>query len=379
MAVSTQVSADQSVKASIFFVGRRDALDFALRDTLDIRLGSTDSRSREDMSEGNGQHQLPLEQARWRRWRRRRPARLRLRPAKLDSPRLRMEYLFQSAGRQKIPAILCSGDPRQVPDVTPFGRNLDGKAAIVTGASQGLGEAVAREFAARGVASLLLTGRNRARGEAIAASLAAEGCDARFHAIDLADLAAVREVVPAAERAFGRVDILVNAAGDTDRGTIFDTSPELYERIMAVNLRAPFFLIQDAAEVMRRLKIEGAIVNIQSMSAHGGQPFLSAYSVSKAGLAALTKNAAYGLLPHRIRVNGLNIGWMATPGEDAIMRSRHGAQDGWLEKAASGQPFGRLIDPREVAKAVAYLASAESGLMTGSNIDFDQTILGAHD
>jgi NAD(P)-dependent dehydrogenase (short-subunit alcohol dehydrogenase family) len=266
-----------------------------------------------------------------------------------------------------------------VPDVTPFGRNLDGKAAIVTGASQGLGEAVAREFAARGVASLLLTGRNRARGEAVAASLAAKGCDARFHAIDLADLAAVREVVPAAERAFGRVDILVNAAGDTDRGTIFDTSPELYERIMAVNLRAPFFLIQDAAEVMRRLKIEGAIVNIQSMSAHGGQPFLSAYSVSKAALAALTKNAAYGLLPHRIRVNGLNIGWMATPGEDAIMRSRHSAQDGWLEKAASGQPFGRLIDPREVAKAVAYLASAESGLMTGSNIDFDQTILGAHD
>src|SRR5690606_9205888 len=173
--------------------------------------------------------------------------------------------------------------------------------------------------------------------------------------------------------------ILVNAAGDTDRGTIFDTSPELYQRLMAVNLRAPFFLIQDAAAVMKRLGIAGAIVNIQSMSAHGGQPFLSAYSISKAGLAALTKNAAYGLQPHRIRVNGLNIGWMATPGEDAIMRLRHDAQDGWLEEAAAAQPFGRLIDPVEVAKAVAYLASDESGLMSGSNIDFDQTILGAHD
>ena len=86
-----------------------------------------------------------------------------------------------------------------------------------------------------------------------------------------------------------------------------------------------------------------------------------------------------GLLADRIRVNGLNIGWMATPGEDAIMRLRHGAEDGWLDKAAGGQPFGRLIDPREVAKAVAYLASGESGLMTGANIDFDQTILGAHD
>lgn len=266
-----------------------------------------------------------------------------------------------------------------MPDSTSFGRDLHGKAAIVTGASQGLGEAVAREFAARGIRTLLLTGRNRARGEAVAGSLAAQGCDARFHAIDLSDLAAVREIVPAAERAFGRVDILVNAAGDTDRGTIFDTSPALYERIMAVNLRAPFFLIQDAAEAMRRLEIAGTIINIQSMSAHGGQPFLCAYSVSKAALAALTRNVAYGLLKHRIRVNGLNIGWMATPGEDAIMKLRHGAQEGWLEQAAASQPFGRLIDPREVARAVAYLASEESGLMTGANIDFDQTILGAHD
>jgi NAD(P)-dependent dehydrogenase (short-subunit alcohol dehydrogenase family) len=260
-----------------------------------------------------------------------------------------------------------------------FERNLTGKVAVVTGASQGLGEAIAREFASRGAAGLLLTGRNRARGEAVAEALRGAGCDARFHQCDLADLDAVQAIVPAAEAAFGRLDILVNAAGDTDRGTILDTTPELYERIMAVNLRAPFFLTQSAAEAMRRLGIVGAIVNIQSMSAHGGQPFLTAYSVSKAALAALTKNTAYGLLKDRIRVNGLNIGWMATPGENAIMRLRHDAQDGWLDEAQAQQPFGRLIDPREVAKAVAYLASDESGLMTGSNIDFDQTILGAHD
>jgi NAD(P)-dependent dehydrogenase (short-subunit alcohol dehydrogenase family) len=266
-----------------------------------------------------------------------------------------------------------------VPEPDAFRRELDGQVAVVTGASQGLGEAIAREFAARGAAGLLLTGRNRERGAAVAAGLTAAGCKTVFHAADLADLDAVRTIVPAAEAAFGRLDILVNAAGDTDRGTIFDTTPELYARIMAVNLTAPFFLIQDAATLMRKHRIAGAIVNIQSMSAHGGQPFLAAYSVSKGALATLTRNAAYGLLGDRIRVNGLNIGWMATPGEDAIMRLRHGAQDGWLDKAAAGQPFGRLIDPREVAKAVAYLASAESGLMTGANIDFDQTILGAHD
>ena len=260
-----------------------------------------------------------------------------------------------------------------------FSGSLAGKVAVVTGASQGLGEAVARELASRGALGMLLTGRSRERGEAVASDMRAQGCDARFHVADLADLASVKAVVPACEAGFGRVDILVNAAGDTDRGSIFDTSPALYERIMAINLRAPFFLIQDAAKVMRRLGIAGAIVNIQSMSAHGGQPFLSAYSVSKGALATLTKNVAYGLLQHRIRVNGLNVGWMSTPGEDAIMRLRHDAQDGWLGEAEAKQPFGRLIDPREVAKAVAYLASGESGLMTGANIDFDQSILGAHD
>ena len=144
-------------------------------------------------------------------------------------------------------------------------------------------------------------------------------------------------------------------------------------------MRGPFFLMQGVVKALVAAGEPGSIVNVLSMSGHGGQPFLSAYSVSKAALAALTKNAAYGLLRHRIRVNGLNIGWMATPGEDAIMKLRHDAKDGWLDEANASQPFGRLIDPREVAKAVAYLASDESGLMTGSNIDFDQTILGAHD
>lgn len=260
-----------------------------------------------------------------------------------------------------------------------FERSLRGKVAVITGGSQGLGEAIAREFAERGASGLFLTGRNQNRGDAVARSLWSENCKAHFHVADLADLDAVRTIIPACKTALGRVDILVNVAGDTDRGTIFDTTPELYERIMAVNLRAPFFLIQDAAELMRQLSIHGSIVNIQSMSAHGGQPVLSAYSVSKGALATLTKNTAYGLMAHRIRVNGLNIGWTATPGEDAMMRLRHGAQDGWLEAAAKGRPIGRLIDPREVAKAVAYLASDESGLMTGANIDFDQTILGAHD
>ena len=100
---------------------------------------------------------------------------------------------------------------------------------------------------------------------------------------------------------------------------------------------------------------------------------------SKGALATLTRNVAHALLRHRIRVNGLNIGWMSTPGEDRVQKSYHGAREGWLEEAVKSRPFGRLIDPYEVARACVYLVSDESGLMTGSNIDFDQTVVGVSD
>ncbi|MXQ13780.1 SDR family oxidoreductase [Microvirga makkahensis] len=248
--------------------------------------------------------------------------------------------------------------------------------AVVTGGTQGVGETIARTLAARGVAGLVICGRNAERGEAVAREIAAQGCRTEFVKADLASVDEARAVTARADSVFGRMDVLVNAAGMTDRGTIFDTSPELFDRMFAVNVRAPFFLMQEAAKIMRREKIEGAMVNILSMSAHGGQPFISAYCGSKGALATLTKNAAFSLMPWRIRVNGLNIGWMNTPGEDRVMRTYHGAQDGWLDKAAQEQPFGRLLDPAEVARAVAFLASAESGMMTGSIIDFDQSVLG---
>jgi NAD(P)-dependent dehydrogenase (short-subunit alcohol dehydrogenase family) len=256
---------------------------------------------------------------------------------------------------------------------------LDGKVAVVTGGTQGLGEAVARLFAERGAKGIIICGRNAERGRAVANDLTRQGCRVDYQRADLASVEDARAVIGAADRAFGRVDALVNAAGITDRGTILDTTPELFDRMFAINVRAPFFLMQDAARIMRRERIAGAMVNILSMSAHGGQPFITAYSGSKGALATLTKNAAFSLLPWRIRVNGLNIGWMNTPGEDRIMRLCHGAEDGWLDKAAAEQPFGRLIEPDEVARTCAFLVSDESGLMTGAIIDFDQSVVGCYE
>lgn len=256
---------------------------------------------------------------------------------------------------------------------------LKGRVAVVTGGTQGLGEAIALAFADAGAAGIVITGRNAERGETVRAELERSGTQAIFVAADLANVEAARTVMTAADKAFGKVHVLVNAAGLTDRGTILDTSVERFDELFAVNVRAPFFLTQDAVKIMIREKISGSIINIQSMSAHGGQPFLSAYSSSKGALATLTRNLGHALLKHRIRVNGLNIGWMHTPGEERVMRQYHGAQDGWLDAAAASRPFGRLIDPAEVARACLYLASDDSGLMTGSNIDFDQTVVGAGD
>jgi NAD(P)-dependent dehydrogenase (short-subunit alcohol dehydrogenase family) len=257
--------------------------------------------------------------------------------------------------------------------------SLAGKIAVVTGGSQGLGEAIARLFAERGAAGLVTCGRNAANGERVAEEIAARGCATHFVKADLADVSQCRAVIAEADRRFGRVDVLVNAAALTDRGNIFDTTEERYNEILDVNVRAPFFLIQETVKIMRREKIQGSIVNIQSMSAHGGQPHIAAYCVSKGALATLTRNVAHSLLNYRIRVNGLNIGWMSTPGEDRIMKKYHGAKDGWLEEAVKTRPFGRLLDPQEVARACVYLASSESGLMTGSNIDFDQGVVGVGD
>jgi NAD(P)-dependent dehydrogenase (short-subunit alcohol dehydrogenase family) len=254
---------------------------------------------------------------------------------------------------------------------------MDGKTAVVTGSTQGLGEAIAHLFADRGASNIVITGRNAERGARVKAALEAKKVKTVFVQGDLARMDDVRKVMAACESAFGRVDALVNAAAITDRGSIWDTTPELYDLMFDTNVRAPFFLMQDALHLMKKNKTSGTIVNILSMSGHGGQDFISAYCGSKGALATLTRNVAFTVMRYRIRVNGLNIGWMDTPGEDRIMKTYHDAASGWLEKAEAGRPFGRLLKPAEVARAVAYLSSEESGLMTGSIIDFDQQVLGA--
>lgn len=185
-------------------------------------------------------------------------------------------------------------------------------------------------------------------------------------------------MVDAAADRFGGLDVLANVAGLTDRGTIETTTPEIWDRLFAVNTRAPFFLIQRAVPHMRD-RGGGTVVNVISIAAHGGAPFIAAYVASKSALIGLTRNLGHALRHDRIRVNGLNMGWTATPGEEAIQRSAHGMGDDWLEEIEADRPFGRLLRPEEVARAICFLASAESALTTGAVWDFDQMVMGAYD
>ncbi len=251
------------------------------------------------------------------------------------------------------------------------------RVAIVTGSTQGLGEAISRQLIAeRLITGLVICGRNSDNGSRLAGEFSALGCRTEFVRADLAEVEDCQRIVATAHRTFGRVDYLVNSAATSARGTILDSTPALFERIMAINVRAPFFLMQEALRIMIDQQIAGSIVNILSVSAHGGQPFLAPYSTSKGALATLTKNVAHAVRAQRIRVNGLNLGWMDTPGETAIQKSAHGASDDWLAQAEQQQPFGRLLKPAEVAQCVAFLLSERSGLMTGSLIDFDQNVIG---
>jgi NAD(P)-dependent dehydrogenase (short-subunit alcohol dehydrogenase family) len=256
---------------------------------------------------------------------------------------------------------------------------LTGKVIVINGGTQGLGEAAARACASAGAAGLVLTGRSGARGEALAAELTAAGTPSIMVAADVTNAEAPGIIATAADARFGVVHGLANVAAATYRDNVWTATAESFDQMMAINVRTPLLLTQACGEIMRRENVPGSVVSIGSMSGYGGQPFLTSYCTSKGALMTLTKNLAYSLVRHGIRVNLINAGWMDTESEDAVQRKFHGAQDGWLEAAEAGQPLGRLVKPQEVARSIVYCLSDDSGLMSGAIIDFDQGVLGAGD
>ena len=255
------------------------------------------------------------------------------------------------------------------------GNRMDGKICVVTGATQGLGAAIARRLATAGAAGVVITGRDMTRGQSVAHALSqAHDLPVHFLRADFARIEDCRHAIAETDRQFGRIDVLVNAGASTARGTILDTSPETFDALFNTNVRGPYFLMQEAIKLMIRDGIEGAICNIGSISALAGQPFINAYCASKGALTTLTANTAFSVMANRIRVNQLNVGWMSSDNERALQAA---TDADWEAKAAANLPFGRLVDPEEAARAVNFLVSADAGLMTGAIVNFDQSVWGA--
>lgn len=249
--------------------------------------------------------------------------------------------------------------------------------AVITGGSQGLGLAIAERLAKEGARNIAISGRSVEKGEAAARKVSALGTNCIFVKADVSVPDDCRALIAGAIEAFGSVNALVNSAAVTTRGTLLDTSLELWDEHHDTNVRGPFLTMQALVRHLVDTGRPGSIVNILSVSAYCGQSFLTPYSSSKGALAILTKNVANAYRGKRIRCNGINTGWMDTPGETQIQKTFHGASDDWLAGVEAGQPMGQLVKPDQLAALVAYILSPESGVMTGSLVDYDQNVVGS--
>merc|ERR1719160_2153461 len=246
--------------------------------------------------------------------------------------------------------------------------DLTGCNYIVTGGSQGLGLEIAHQLKKIGASKIAILARTRSRGEAAAAELTSGNCTAYFVQADMADPESLQAAAAEAIKVLGgRVDGLVNAAGTTERGNMMDTSVDMFNKQFDTNTRAPFLLSQAVAKHMIEQKTRGSIVNISSIAAKGGAPFIMAYSASKTALNTLTQNNATELAPHGIRMNAINMGWTYTENENALMVAKGGPN--WLKEADAQMPLKRLMRPVDVACTACFLLSPAAQMMTGNVLD----------
>lgn len=243
--------------------------------------------------------------------------------------------------------------------------------AVITGGAQGVGAAIAERLLVEGFGRVVLVDRNEEKLKQTAARL---GAAASICIGDLRDAALPARAVSMA----GRVDVLVNAAGNTERCGIEDTTAEAFDRLFHVNVRAPLLFMQEAAKPMLK-QGHGTIINIGSMLAHGGPPNLATYSATKSALITLTKNAANTWKRQGIRAFVINLGWALTDGEHALQTGFHKLPQDWAERIGKRMPAGRLILPSDIADLCAYLISPSAQMMNGAAIDFEQMPAGVFD
>jgi len=245
--------------------------------------------------------------------------------------------------------------------------SLAEKVVLVTGSTSGIGHAVAVKFAAAS-ARVVALGRNQDALREVESAVKNAGGEALTLTVDVTNSEQGQRAIDETINRFGRLDVLVNAAGHISTGSIENTSLSAWDAMMNVNLRAVFQLMQMAAPHL--IKSKGNIVNVSSVTGLRSFPGVLAYCVSKAGVDQLTRCAALELAPNGVRVNAVNPGVVVTE-----IHKRGGMSEAdyekFLEHSKTTHPIGRVGDPKEIAELVFYLASEKAAWITGATYQID--------
>jgi NAD(P)-dependent dehydrogenase (short-subunit alcohol dehydrogenase family) len=242
---------------------------------------------------------------------------------------------------------------------------LKGKVAIITGAAQGIGAGVAREYVAEG-AKVILADIQDEKGCALAAELGGDAV-CRYVHCDVSKAVDAAAMTKAAIAAFGGLDIVVCNSGINLPGTILDLKEEDFDKVLSVNLKGAFLVGQAGARWMAENGVKGSIINMSSINAIVASAHILAYAVSKGGINQLTSAMALGLAPHGIRVNGIGPGSIETELLAKIFENDPTVQNGMLART----PLGRLGTAREIGRICVFLGSEDSSYMTGETIYAD--------
>ncbi len=251
------------------------------------------------------------------------------------------------------------------------------KIALITGGAQGIGAAAAKQLLQTEFDGVVLLGRTKAKLEKAAAELSSFG-KVEILASDLTDAVTPAKAIALTKAKFGRLDLLLNAAGNTARYGIMDATPAAFHDVFNTNVLAPMMMMQEAAKMMLPQK-SGTMINISSMLAHGGPPPLAIYAASKGALVSLTRNVANTFKRDGIRVFAINLGWVNSEGEHELQTKFHKMPENWADKIGARMPSGRLQVASDVAGLIHYLTTPSAQMMTGAIIDYEQMPTGVYD
>ena len=242
--------------------------------------------------------------------------------------------------------------------------SLEGKVVLIAGGCQDISEAAARLFAKCGAEGLLIGGRYAERGQAVAAIVSAAGCPAEFLPTDFTKLEDCAALIAEADKVFGRIDVLIITAGMVAPRTGVEQLADYFDQLVAVNQRAPFFLMLRAAELIQRHQRPGLMVTVLGMQGEGEPLPLAAYEASQGALAAITRSFAVGLVDYQIRVLGLDLG-----GCEALVDSP--IASGPAQAARSAHP---CLKPQEIAAALALLAADPEQPPAGTIVPIEELL-----